>query len=128
MSSEDQSPALTELVNVNDNIMGLQEGITLVEYGDYSCPHCGYLFEIIHGLMMEYGGKIRFVFRHFPLSTIHPEARQAAAAAEAKAWVATHRGAGPQTRAASRRVAAAVAKTGPAVVRIAGDWCLCLEF
>jgi NhaA family Na+:H+ antiporter len=84
MSSHDQ-PALTELVNVNDNIMGLKEGLTIVEYGDYACPHCGYLFEIMHGLMMEYGGKIRFVFRHFPLNTIHREARQAAAAAEAAA-------------------------------------------
>jgi len=59
--------------------------VTLVEYGDYECPHCGRAYPIVHGIRKLMGRRLRFVFRHFPLATIHPHAQHAAEAAEAAA-------------------------------------------
>jgi protein-disulfide isomerase len=56
---------------------------TLVEYGDYECPACGQLFEIIRDLQTTLGDRLRIVYRHYPLSGIHPHAQEAAEAAEA---------------------------------------------
>jgi len=65
----------------NDNVP-----ITLVEYGDYECPYTGMAYPIVRELIREFGNdKIRFVFRNFPLSDIHPHAQHAAEAAEAAA-------------------------------------------
>jgi protein-disulfide isomerase len=57
--------------------------VTLVEYGDYECPHCGRAFPIVKALQKTLKGKLRFVFRNFPISQIHPHAEHAAIAAEA---------------------------------------------
>lgn len=56
---------------------------TLVEYGDYECPRCGSLFLTIRQLHKQFGEEVRLVFRHYPLSGIHPHAQKAAEAAEA---------------------------------------------
>lgn len=56
--------------------------VTIEEFGDLECPPCGALAPIIKQLEVEYRGKIRVVFRHFPLVT-HPHSRAAAIAAEA---------------------------------------------
>ncbi|MFG6446066.1 DsbA family protein [Microbacterium sp. P06] len=56
--------------------------ITLVEYGDYQCPYCGEAFPVVKQLLAEYDGKIRFIFRNFPIAEIHPEAVDAAFVAE----------------------------------------------
>lgn len=56
---------------------------TLVEYGDYECPNCGRLFDIIRDLQATLGERLRIVYRHYPLSGIHPHAQEAAEAAEA---------------------------------------------
>lgn len=58
---------------------------TLVEYGDYECPDCGRLYVILRDLQREIPSRLRVVFRHYPLSGIHPRAQQAAEAAEAAA-------------------------------------------
>jgi len=58
-------------------------GLTLVEYGDYQCPYCGAAHPIVNELLDNLGDEIRFVFRHFPLTQIHPQAQIAAEAAEA---------------------------------------------
>jgi protein-disulfide isomerase len=58
---------------------------TLVEYGDYECPACGSLFQTIRQLHAQFGDDVRLVFRHYPLSGIHPHAEQAAEASEAAA-------------------------------------------
>jgi protein-disulfide isomerase len=56
--------------------------ITIVEFSDYQCPYCQRWHEQVYEpLLAAYPGKIRFVYRHFPLSTIHPEAFDAAQAA-----------------------------------------------
>jgi protein-disulfide isomerase len=57
--------------------------ITLVEYGDFQCPSCGQAFPVVQRLMASLNEDMRFVFRHFPLTEIHPEALGAAKAAEA---------------------------------------------
>jgi protein-disulfide isomerase len=57
--------------------------ITLVEYGDFECPYCGQAFPIVKELQSELGDDLRVVFRHMPLSNVHPHAELAAEAAEA---------------------------------------------
>jgi len=59
--------------------------ITLVEYGDYQCSECHIAHSIITAIQQQLGNQIRFVFRHFPQPSIHPEAAHAAEAAEAAA-------------------------------------------
>ncbi len=59
--------------------------VTLVEFGDYQCPHCGHAYPLINRLIADLGDELHFVFRNFPLSEIHPMALPAAIAAEAAA-------------------------------------------
>jgi len=56
--------------------------VTLVEYGDYECPHCGRAYAILKLVQKHYGKRLRFVFRNFPLNESHPHAESAAEAAE----------------------------------------------
>jgi len=56
--------------------------ITLVEYGDYECPHCGRAFPIVKRVQKHFGDRLLFVFRNFPLNQSHPHAESAAEAAE----------------------------------------------
>jgi protein-disulfide isomerase len=55
----------------------------LVEYGDYQCPFCAQAHPIVKAVQARLGGQMRFAFRHFPLTEIHPRAVIAAEAAEA---------------------------------------------
>jgi protein-disulfide isomerase len=57
--------------------------VTLVEYGDYQCPYCGMAHPIVQELLRERPDVVRFVFRHFPLTNVHPFAEVAAETAEA---------------------------------------------
>jgi len=57
--------------------------VTLVEYGDYECPYCGQAYYVVKDLEQRAGNLMRFVFRNFPLTTVHPHAERAAEAAEA---------------------------------------------
>jgi protein-disulfide isomerase len=57
--------------------------VTLLEYGDYECPYCGTAYTIVKQIQQQLGDQLRFVFRNFPLRTIHPHAEAAAEAAEA---------------------------------------------
>jgi protein-disulfide isomerase len=71
-------------IQADDHVQGLPDArYTLVEYGDYECPGCGRLFVSLRDLHAELGDELRLVFRHYPLSGIHPHAQQAAEAAEA---------------------------------------------
>jgi len=58
---------------------------TLVEYGDFQCPHCYRAHPVVQALQKQFGGQLRFVFRNFPLTEIHPYALHAAEAAESVA-------------------------------------------
>lgn len=78
-----ETPELTVPVNENDHIQGADDApVTLVEYGDYECSHCGEAYPIVKKLQKKMGDKMRFVFRNFPLTQMHPHAMQAAEAAE----------------------------------------------
>ncbi len=57
--------------------------VTIEEFGDYQCPPCGGLHPTLKTLKDEYGNRIRFVFRHFPLTQIHKHALEASYAAAA---------------------------------------------
>jgi protein-disulfide isomerase len=59
--------------------------VTLVEYGDYECPHCGRAQPVLEEVRKRMGSRQAFVFRHFPLTNVHPHAEHAAEAAEAAA-------------------------------------------
>ncbi len=68
-----------------DHVRGSPAGPLIVEYGDYECPYSRQAFRAIERVETELGGNVRFAFRHFPLTQIHPHALAAAAAAEAAA-------------------------------------------
>ena len=75
---------LSPPVSERDHVAGPAEArVTLVEYGDFECPHCGALHPIIRAARKAFGGNLRFAFRHFPLRASHPHALAAAKAAEA---------------------------------------------
>ena len=70
--------------NEMDHRLGpLKAPVTLIEYGDFECPYCGVAESVVRQLVKEYRTDICFVFRHFPLSGIHPDAEFAALASEA---------------------------------------------
>lgn len=70
--------------DIADHVKGSREAkVVLVEYGDFQCPYCGRVYPAVNQLTTKYGDSIAFVFRNFPLTTIHPNARAAAATAEA---------------------------------------------
>ncbi len=80
------SPTLKPPVGDRDHIRGPADApVTLVEYGDYECPHCRQVAPIVEELQARFGDRLRYVFRHFPLTTAHPHAQMAAEAAEAAA-------------------------------------------
>ena len=60
-----------------------ESGVTLIEYADFQCPGCGALFPALQQVKQDLDGQFLFVFRHFPLTTIHPNAMAAHRASEA---------------------------------------------
>ncbi len=67
-----------------DQVYGNRDAkIVLIEYGDFQCPGCGGAYPNLKEIKETYQNQIAFVFRHFPLTSIHPNALSAAAAAEA---------------------------------------------
>ena len=91
MASMEHKPAapninLYEPVGPADHSLGNPDApITIVEYGDYECPDCFNFVPIIRQVRARLGDRMRFVFRHFPRSNIHPNASRAAEVAEAAA-------------------------------------------
>lgn len=71
-------------VSNNDHVAGPENApVTLIEYGDFECPHCGRAEPIVQGIRRYMGDRLRFVFRQFPLAEAHPHAEAAAEASEA---------------------------------------------
>jgi protein-disulfide isomerase len=68
-----------------DHVRGPSAGRVIVEYGDYECPYSREAFRHIQRIESRLEGGVRFAFRHFPLTEIHPHALAASAAAEAAA-------------------------------------------
>jgi protein-disulfide isomerase len=68
-----------------DHVRGPAGRRLILEYGDYECPYSRQAFRAIERVERQMRGGIRFAFRHFPLTEIHPHAFAAASAAEAAA-------------------------------------------
>jgi protein-disulfide isomerase len=84
--TEGGSVTLAEPVTARDHVRGPATArVTLVQYGDFQCPFSGEAWGILLELQRRYPDRIRYVFRHFPLSHVHPDAQRAAEAAEAAA-------------------------------------------
>jgi len=70
-------------ITAEDHAQGLESAdVTLVEYGDYECPYCGQAYPIVQRVQKQFGKRLRFVFRNFPLGEMHPHAKTAAEVAE----------------------------------------------
>jgi len=80
-----RQPTLEPLDEAVDHVRGSPAGRLIVEYGDYECPYSRMAFQEIERVEEELGGGVRFAFRHFPLTGIHPHALAAAVSAEAAA-------------------------------------------
>jgi protein-disulfide isomerase len=84
MSRAYSPPTLATPVGPDDWVDGSANApVTFVEYGDFECPHCGAMEPVLKELRRRAGSGMRFVFRHFPLTSSHPHAETAAEAAEA---------------------------------------------
>ena len=80
------SDRLTEPVHAGDHVRGEPDAdLELVMYGDFECPYCTASQGILQRVSRRLDGRLRFVFRHFPLDGVHPHAREAAQASEAAA-------------------------------------------
>ena len=70
-------------VNARDHILGGRNAVvTLVEYGDYQCPYCAAAHPNVKRVLAQFGDQLALVYRHFPLTEIHPAALIAAQTAE----------------------------------------------
>jgi protein-disulfide isomerase len=84
--------ALAVAVNPTDHSIGPSHApVTLVEYGDFECPNCKQAAPAVKLLLVRFRGRVRLIWRHFPLEEVHPHALQAAlasevAAAQGKFW------------------------------------------
>src|SRR6476620_1534706 len=77
---------LKNLITERDHISGIADApVTLLEYGNFECVHCGRAYPIIKEAQKRLGSNLRFVFRHFPTVRTHPHSLRAAEAAEAAA-------------------------------------------
>ena len=75
---------LADAVGARDHVRGSSDApVTLLEYGDFECPFCGRWFPELQRVLQDLGPRVRFVFRHFPISEHHPHAESAAEVAEA---------------------------------------------
>ncbi|MCE7936281.1 DsbA family protein [Candidatus Saccharibacteria bacterium CPR2] len=86
------NPSYTEFINEplvvreNDHKRGAsQPKVTLIEFADFQCPACGSFYPILKQLESDFPQDLQMVFRHFPLTNIHPNAMSAHRAAEAAA-------------------------------------------
>lgn len=70
-------------ISENDHVVGPADAAaTLVEYGDYQCPHCQAAWPQVELVLSHFGRDLRYAYRHFPISTVHPMAKPAAECAE----------------------------------------------
>ena len=74
----------SDLVKNNSQVLGSEDAkVTIVEFSDFQCPACGAAHPVVKQVIKEYGDRILFAYRHFPLLATHQYALKAAEAAEA---------------------------------------------
>ena len=84
LNKTSQDSVLGTQISGSDHIFGNPEGVVeLVEYSDFQCPACAAASPKVNQLLVDFEGQIKFVYRHFPLTSIHSNAAPAARAAEA---------------------------------------------
>ena len=83
MGITDETPLVEPLDGHVDHVRGQARDAVILEYGDYECPYSRQAFRAIERVEWELSSRVRFAFRHFPLTQIHPHALAAAASAEA---------------------------------------------
>lgn len=70
--------------NIADHVTGKDGSkVILIEYGDFQCPPCASAYPVIKSITNQYKDQMQFVFRNFPITEAHPNAKAAAGAAEA---------------------------------------------
>lgn len=80
------STQFKNIITKRDHILGSKTApLALLEYGDYQCSSCGDSYLVVKEALRELGKNLVFIFRNFPLTDIHPDAFDAALAAEAAA-------------------------------------------
>ena len=87
---ENVAPSAELTISADDHILGNPDApVILVEFSDLECPFCKTFHQTMKQVMEEYGGdgKVAWIYRHFPIDSIHPKARKEAAAAECAAAV-----------------------------------------
>jgi protein-disulfide isomerase len=85
MSARTPEPfTLTVPVDQTDHLLGPETArVVVVEYGDFECPNCRQAYPAVKLLLRHFEHRVRYAFRHFPLTEVHPHAQLAAEAAEA---------------------------------------------
>jgi protein-disulfide isomerase len=91
MRARQIAATVDDLVDLSDDIDpsrdhvrgGRNAPVTLLEYGDYECPYCGQAEPVVRALLSSFGDDLRYVWRHLPLTDVHPHAEAGAEAAEA---------------------------------------------
>jgi len=83
MDTTDRAPMVEPLDEHIDHVRGEADASVILEYGDYECPYSRQAFRAIEQVERQLSSRVRFAFRHFPLTQIHPHALAAASAAEA---------------------------------------------
>ncbi len=81
-SATDQAQ-LPTLASTDDPSFGpIDAQVVVVEFSDFQCPFCGETFPVVKEILADYGDRIRFIYRDFPIHSLHPQALTAALAAE----------------------------------------------
>lgn len=84
--TQTQKLELAVPISAIDHMLGaLHAPVTVLEYGDFECPNCKQAAPAVKLLLERFTGRIRIVYRHFPLEEVHPHALLAAQAAECAA-------------------------------------------
>jgi len=74
-------PAIPQIETADDPFLGPAEAsVVVVEFADFQCPYCKQVYSMVRELAAQYGNRVKFILRDFPLSEIHPEAQAAAEA------------------------------------------------
>lgn len=77
------SPSAMKAVSDSDHMRGSTDAkVTVVEYSDLECPFCGRFHPTVQQIVDDYDGQVNWVYRHFPLNSIHPKAQKQAEASE----------------------------------------------
>lgn len=85
LTNQKESSKATTVSPTNNVTGNVDSKVTFMEYADFQCPACESFFPVVNQVQEKYADKVKFQFRHYPLTQLHPNAFAAARAAEAAA-------------------------------------------